>query len=346
MTDETVEVSAAETEAAFAQGFEQDTDGQEAVAVEQKPGEAAAEKPAAGQQTTEPAETPPDAAAQAPAKDEWEGVHPKVRQLLEGITGTVGTLTNTVKRTEGRVGALQSAMDAAKNVEKAGGAAPTPKEIAEAAKSSENWERAKVDYPDWVEAMEDRLAAERAKTAPAKPVDVSALRSELNEVIKSSINEAREMMNLDRIHPGWQQTVGTPEFKTYALEGGPSIKQYDHYKLFDYLSESEQGLDGRFQTNEARDRYAQRAKEMVAGFAREFPQWWGERGASLFDGTSTGARRTLDSYAARQKQDNPPDTKGKRTERLAAAVAPKGVPQAGQTSESIEAAFAAGFSGN
>lgn len=309
VTDETqeVEVTEAEAEAAFAGGFAADTEEQVAVS-----------EPTETTKTEEPTKTEDAPAAAAPEaiKDEWEGVSPKLRQMLEGIDGRIGGLTNDLKRTEGRVGALQSAADTAKHVSNAGGDAPTQDQVKQAAASSEKWKKLQEDFPDWTEAMDERLAAVQTQR-----VDVDAIRTEIGGRVERSVSKVRELIKVDLKHPDWETTINTPEFKAFVLEGGPSKERYNEMKAL-----------------EATD--PRKADEMVNGFTREFPEWWGAKGAAMFGNSAKDALKLLDGYAGRDKK---PHEKQDKKSRLEAAVAPKGLPATGQTTESIEAAFAAGF---
>jgi hypothetical protein len=186
-----------------------------------------------------------EAAAKAATEKEWEGVPAKVRQMLEGISGKVGTideLAHIVKSQDGRVGAalagvkaLTAAVDAAKAATKAGGDAPTQDQIAAAARSSAKWKQAKEDYPDWAEAMEERFAALPFALPPKgtdATVDVAALKAEVTgtvgEIVAKATSEAkaeaRELAKIDRTHEDWEQTINTQEFADWRKAQAPDIQ--------------------------------------------------------------------------------------------------------------------------
>ena len=109
------------------------------------------------------AEQEANAQAAKDAEEAWFRQAPaSVRESLEAISGMTGRL----RRVEGHIGGLttaqrelRAAVDAARQqTQRAGGAAPTDAEIA-AANTSAKWKQMKEDFPDWAEAMEERLTA-------------------------------------------------------------------------------------------------------------------------------------------------------------------------------------------
>lgn len=206
--------------------------------VEKKSKEPVAEKTEA--EKAAEAKAAKEAAAKAAAEAEWDGVPVRVRKTLEAIEGKVGLLDRIeprLKSVEGRTGAalegvhaLKTALEAAKAATKAGGEAPTQEQIAAAATSSAKWKQAKEDYPDWAEAMDERLAA--LPRAEASPVDVAGLKTELtgtvSEIVAQAASqakaEARELARIDRKHENWEETVATPDFKTWRDAQPPEIQ--------------------------------------------------------------------------------------------------------------------------
>lgn len=189
------------------------------------------EAPAQAAATTEqaPAAAATVVAVAAPAPDPWKDVPPVIRQKLESIEDATG---KRLRNIEGHIGGVVSslkevktAMDAARAASDAGRAAPTTTQIAAAAHSTEKWNRLKGDFPEWTEAVEERLAAERAAapkpTAPVVDVDgitrrvsdrfVDAVASKHEEIVSQAEERALVRMR----HPAWKSTVKTPEFSTW-----------------------------------------------------------------------------------------------------------------------------------
>lgn len=189
----------------------------------------------------EPKEEPKVEAAPAQAAVEPEEFDPK--RAFESITKTVNDLTDTVKKTVGRVGALQSAMDTAKNLSNKGSEAPSQEQVKQASASTEKWKRLQEDFPEWAEALDERFAS-----LPSGKVDLDGLKKQLKDEFESSIGASalasREYARIDRKHDGWEETVNTPEFgawlqtQTEEVRGlAASDKAADAIKLLDAFKE-------------------------------------------------------------------------------------------------------------
>lgn len=205
-----------------------------------------AAKAAAAAAKVEP--TAEEKAAQAArdkaAEDEWlKGAPASVRESLSAITALAGRVRNV----EGHIGGLTSQQKelkatleaAGKAAAAAGGVAPTAAEVAAAAGSSAKWKQMQEDFPEWAEAMEERLAT--VGRSSAAPVDVEKLRAQVRSEVLREVNFDR----VEDVHEGWQDTVKKPEFaawlkiqpeKTQALAASERPK--DAIKLLDNYAES------------------------------------------------------------------------------------------------------------
>lgn len=206
----TTETSEAQTEVANAAA--------EQAAAEAAFGQTRGVEPTAPTQTEAPEQSAEEVEAKAKEEEqqdaqaqyeEWlKGVPAPVRESLSAISGVTGRLRNI----EGHIGGLTSqqkeiraALTAAKAAENAGDEAPSDTQIAAASGSSEKWNQMKDDFPEWAEAMEERLANVRGSGQPQ--IDRGALKAELKaEIAIESVEEA---------HEGWEVTVKTPEFSTW-----------------------------------------------------------------------------------------------------------------------------------
>lgn len=316
-TDEVIDDTAAQ--AAFGEGFEGTED-------------TAAKTPEAKKEPEKEPEKKAEAPAQAPAEEKPDP--------FKEVLGSLKSIDERLRRTEGRVGALQSAMDTAKRVSAAGGEAPTKTQVQDAAASSDKWNKLKEDFPDWADAVEERFAA----LPKSQPVDLEGLKRDIGNTfmtrIAESAQEAREYARLDRKHDGWEETIQTPEFEAFLYADGP-VKEHEEVRRL---------------RGEAKQRYAdkdpaggnellRKAQEMEDAWPKQFPKWWGDRGHLANSTKAVDAIKLLDDFKEQTKAAPDMDPQ-KKTNRLAAAVTPKGLPQAGPTTESIEAAFAAGFNGS
>jgi hypothetical protein len=146
-----------------------------------------------------------------------EAVAPSEQALMDKISGLeslLGQVTQRLRNAEGHIGGLGSQMkqqlQAAQQVAKQGGEAPSAKELREAQANPAAMEDLKRDYPEFASAMESALnerlqhleqrfaAQPQVQQQPTvRPEDIQRLRSELSVEVR---------------HPGWQSRVQTPEF--------------------------------------------------------------------------------------------------------------------------------------
>lgn len=192
-----------------------------------------------------------EAAALAAAEKEWEGVAPKVRQMLEGISGKVGTidaLAHDVKSQAGRVGAalegvhaLKLSIEAAKAVTKAGGDAPSQQQIAAAAEDDAAWKELKDDFPQWVTGTEKLVDAKISKFASTLPAsNIDGIKQELSGTVTEIVTkatseakaEARELAKIDRKYENWEEDIYAdpvsrtlkPEFVAWESKQPPEVR--------------------------------------------------------------------------------------------------------------------------
>lgn len=167
---------------------------------------------------------------------------------IEATANQIGAAQRKLKTVEDRVEAIgRAGTAAAKAATAAGAAAPTKEQIdAAAAVGGEKWKQIKEDFPDWAEAMEERLAALKPGSSPA--VDVEAIRKEVagdvETRIAKSADDAEERAVVRLKHPGWRATVRTPEFKGWyetqpedvkalasSTNGDEAVKMLDAFEV-------------------------------------------------------------------------------------------------------------------
>lgn len=158
-----------------------------------------------------------------PKVDPWDGVPQVVREQLEAVSGklsSVDKISDRIRNIEGHIGGLSSQVKqfvaASKAVAKTGVEAPTDAQIEKAAQSSEKWQAIKEDYPDWAEALEERLAQEK-HAAPdldgiQRKVDESV--GSINNTLRAELRRAHETI-VEIKHPEWRKDVNTSEFKSW-----------------------------------------------------------------------------------------------------------------------------------
>jgi hypothetical protein len=135
--------------------------------------------------------------------DPWAGVPATLRTTIENAQ-------YRLKQAEQRIGSLQNELHAAKTAAAKVVEAPTPEEVSSAAKSAEKWNELKSEFPEWGEAIDSRLAAERAEYRKTTP-DLSALKAELEGAvgntkaeIAASVERMVELAKLEIRHPDYE----------------------------------------------------------------------------------------------------------------------------------------------
>jgi hypothetical protein len=310
-------LDAQEMQAAFDAEVKPDADSGITVEAEQKPA-----KPAPAKPESKPAPKPAPAPA---AADPWEGVNPALRQAFDSQAGTIKQLSDSLRMTQGRVGALQSALDTAKTVSRSAGGGFAIDPAAMAAFRTEFGD----DLADHMSKIFVATAeAKQAATEQGRAFDADAFfRERVQPSFATALSdakaEARELAKLDARHEAWEDTIRTPEFTAWAFDGGPTQAE----------REAQAQLTDPVQAEAAQN-----------ALIRKYPQWWADKGALMDSPKSSDASKLLDAYSSAAQ--GRATTQQKRN-RLAAAVTPRGTQQpahdAVSDNEAAQAAFEAQF---
>lgn len=174
-------------------------------------------------------------------EDPWAGVSPTLKKEFEDLktkANGVDAMADRLKQAESRIGSItnqlhdeKKAADSVKLQNQA--SAPTKEQIAAAAKTDEEWDALKEEFPVWGSAVEKKFASERASTLE----EIKALKSEIATLKQSGapsgetdqkiegvkIDLAKQMVSLQ--HPGWEQVVKTPEFSAWLTAQPVDVKQ-------------------------------------------------------------------------------------------------------------------------
>lgn len=174
--------------------------------------------------------------------DPWEGVPSTVKTAIESMQASLATVANVPERLrkfEGNFGSLNASMQQLKTAlasattatQAAGAKAPDAAQVQQAQRDPARWKQLKEDYPDWAEALEPELADIRAQIAAIpkpQPVDTSVLEKKFDERVsqatQQAVTQARALGAIDAKHPGWEDLVKTPEFKTWRNAQTPEIQ--------------------------------------------------------------------------------------------------------------------------
>lgn len=167
---------------------------------------------------------PPVVVVTPVVEDPYAGLSPALRAKLDGIDG----LAERLRKAEGHIGGLNSEntrikteLAAAQAAAKTVTVAPTATQTAAAAKSTVKWDQLKTEFPEWAEAVEERLGG--TSTQP----DLDGLRNQIREELtpdltasisaklKAEIAAETEGRLTNIAHRGWRDTVKTQEFVTW-----------------------------------------------------------------------------------------------------------------------------------
>lgn len=164
---------------------------------------------------------------------------------IAGLESLVQQQAQRLRNAEGHIGGLNNQLkqqqELAKRLNAAGGEAPTAKELREAQGSPKAMEDLKRDYPEFAEAMESALNARLSQVEqllhqqqPAQPA-----------VSPDEINRLRAEFQVEVRHPGWQNTVQTPEFRGWLTRQPREVQMLaasespqDATRLLDIFSET------------------------------------------------------------------------------------------------------------
>lgn len=191
-----------------------------------------ASTPAAEVVAPTPVQTPaaPAAVATPAAVDPYAGLHPSIRTRLE----SVDALAERLRKAEGHIGGLSSEnkrlkeefVATAKAVSATGARAPTQAQV-----STVKWDQLKTEFPEWAEALEERLGGVNT----AQP-DIDGLRNQIREeltsqlttsisaTLKSEIAAETEGRLVNAAHRNWRDTVKTKDFSDWYEKQGSDVQ--------------------------------------------------------------------------------------------------------------------------
>jgi hypothetical protein len=188
---------------------------------------------AAGDPPQNESEPEPQAAQPEQPEDPLAGLPEIVRAKLaeiDQLKQANAQLLHHVKTTEGRVAAIQREADLARRAatQVAPQDAPSQGQIADAAKSPEEWEQLKQDFPEWASAIDKKLTAElsrlKAPTAGLSPEQVQAMVAEQVAQTKAEMAQAIEEARVEGKYDNWRETVNSPEFAQWFSVQAPEVR--------------------------------------------------------------------------------------------------------------------------
>ena len=254
----------------------------------------------------------------------------KATKKIQGLEGFKGSMKQQIEQ------GVSRALDAIKL--KGGSEAPTSADIEAAMYDSQALKDLAEEFPSFapmakaIEALNSKIDGAASKLGPeSKPVEPEGESTE-SGVDLSELNEA---------HPTWRTDVASEEFKEFALEGGPSISDYDKVVLRYQSGNSKMITD---------------ANEVVDQWRVDMPEWWESIGSKLFGGVdgnlsilndfvdrpakvpvNVGDKDNRDTMSAEERRNL------SRQKRIRRSVAPEGKGGAPATGINDTEAFERGF---
>lgn len=179
----------------------------------------------------EPVSTPsPEATPQD------EPVTPVTEDPVNEADDVLARLENRLRRVEGQYGGINSTLGQMRReiteglktvVDKTTAKEqPTAQQIADASVSGPKWNALKEDFPDWADAIEERLGGIKPPE-PAATIDIEALRAEFRAELQqelSSRDKQAEVRYVTRVHPNWRDEVASTEFQAWKSAQPPDIQ--------------------------------------------------------------------------------------------------------------------------
>ena len=140
---------------------------------------------------------------------------------LNKVTASLTTMDNRLKQTESRIGGITREFHTAKQVAATQAKAPTPAEMAEAAKGLESWESLKKDFPSWATAIDSKIKTQASSFVSVS--DFESLRENVSK-IPSVDTQQLEARLVGLIHPDHKEIVADPEYATWLNDQDDTIK--------------------------------------------------------------------------------------------------------------------------
>jgi len=169
--------------------------------------------------------------------DPWAGVNPALKIMFDNMQASVAEMEETkgrLKQTESRIGAITNELYAAKKAAAEMAAAPSKAQMEEAARSDEDWEQLKSEFPEWASATDKRMDAKmNAKIAKLREEfagntpNSAAIQEkivQLEAVMKDATPVEIQKGIVSFFHPDWLQTIATPEYNAWLMSQPAEIQ--------------------------------------------------------------------------------------------------------------------------
>ena len=188
--------------------------------------------------------------------DEWAGVSPALRERFELMGKKLedyDVVSERLKQAESRIGGITNKLHEAEKtnatLSEEREAAPSKEEVDAAAKDDEAWDELKDEFPVWAEAIDSRLAAERAKLDKSlKTIEDMKEKLSGSDTGQVDLERIREELRVEIRHPGWEDTVKLKEYGEWFARQSPevqekanSVKSVDAIEVLDLYNDRTSG---------------------------------------------------------------------------------------------------------
>lgn len=180
--------------------------------------------------TSDPAQAASEGGEQQPSQEQQQEAAPPAQSTtppadkapwedrLAALEAANKQLTTDLGRANGRVSALQSKLDSGAAAARTVKEAPTQAQQDAAAEDPEEWKQLMEDFPEWGVAFKKKIDADIAritKTMETRTAEgAPAAQANVAEIVQQEVAK-REFARVDRLHPGWRDTVKTPAFEAW-----------------------------------------------------------------------------------------------------------------------------------
>lgn len=162
-------------------------------------------------------------------EDPFADLPPHVKDFIAGQKAQNDALNKRLKSVEGTMGGMKTQLEAARvaqaQVKESGAPAPTTQQIATASASQEGWAKLVKQYPEFSEAIEERLAKVQPQGAAAQQIDQTKLTEFIRSEIAAGVAVAKDKMSVENKHPGWEDFTQTPGFVGWVQRQKPEVQK-------------------------------------------------------------------------------------------------------------------------
>lgn len=231
-TEGSKELTPAEDEAEFLAAFSGDSEVIEGELEEDIDEEGSAESADLKKSTEDDGQNRQDL-DEDPVERELSNLSPSALAAIESrLSASVEEkMSGRLRNLEGNLGGIKQKLDAMATAKAAaedtGADAPTAKQIREASADGEKMRTLREDFPEFAEAMDERLQSMQGPDLEEYKQKVSSAEQRAATTEQELVNLKREFigMNISQVHPDWQEVASQPDFHSWVNQQDDSVKR-------------------------------------------------------------------------------------------------------------------------